>query len=296
MTSVHAAPSLADEVAGLLVDRVPARVLDRVLLELLETDRDESDDDLRMLLEQGCLAGSLRTQRGRAAHLVGVRTEQPARLVSRVRMHADAYRVELSVCSLGATVWILLPAGLRSSVASLLEQPGLPKLLALGRDVTDLRLAAAYRASLDELLDVGQRRGWQGVAETTKLEAALRIDALLDLTARQPELLEGPLDALFDVEANQVLADTLFQWFAYDRDAAATATAMHLHVNTVRYRLRRVQEMTGIDLDDWDQRLLAELQLRLWRGVEHSRDNDERQSGRRPSQISAGTYGEGGTG
>jgi hypothetical protein len=39
---------------------------------------------------------------------------------------------------------------------------------------------------------------------------------------------------------------------------------MHLHANTIRYRLRRGQELAALDLDDWDERLLAEVQLRMW--------------------------------
>jgi len=40
---------------------------------------------------------------------------------------------------------------------------------------------------------------------------------------------------------------------------------MHLHANTIRYRLRRGQELAALDLDDWDERLLAEVQLRMAR-------------------------------
>jgi DNA-binding PucR family transcriptional regulator len=41
---------------------------------------------------------------------------------------------------------------------------------------------------------------------------------------------------------------------------------MNLHVNTVRYRLRRAAEVTGLDMEDADQRLLTELQIRLLEG------------------------------
>jgi hypothetical protein len=36
---------------------------------------------------------------------------------------------------------------------------------------------------------------------------------------------------------------------------------MSVHPNTIRYRLRRVRKLTGIDLDDPDDRLVAWLQL-----------------------------------
>ena len=39
-----------------------------------------------------------------------------------------------------------------------------------------------------------------------------------------------------------------------------------VHRNTLRYRLRRIQERCGLNLDDPDERLVAELHLRLRMG------------------------------
>lgn len=261
-----ASPSeLAQDVVELLADRVPAVVLDRVLLELVDADGVESDADLRGLLDKGTVSGRLRAAQGAGAYLIGVRTEQQSRLVSRLRMLAEARRIELPVCVLDRTVWLLVPHSSRGALAQLLEQCPLPGLLAIGDALSDLRLGPARRASLQQLLDVGQRRGWTGLVQTTRLEAAMRMEALLDLAARQPELLEGQLDALLYDPAHAALAETLYKWFACGRDTVATAAATHLHVNSVRYRLRRAQEISGLELDDWDQRLLAEVQLRMWK-------------------------------
>jgi DNA-binding PucR family transcriptional regulator len=43
----------------------------------------------------------------------------------------------------------------------------------------------------------------------------------------------------------------------------ATAAALNLHRSGVYYRLRRAEELTGLDLDRGDDRLLAHLALRL---------------------------------
>jgi DNA-binding PucR family transcriptional regulator len=40
---------------------------------------------------------------------------------------------------------------------------------------------------------------------------------------------------------------------------------VHVHPNTFRYRLRRITEVGGIDLDDADSRFAAMLELRLLR-------------------------------
>jgi DNA-binding PucR family transcriptional regulator len=46
-------------------------------------------------------------------------------------------------------------------------------------------------------------------------------------------------------------------------DVRSAAKLLHVHPNTLRYRVRRAAEVTGIDLDDPLQRLFAQLQLRL---------------------------------
>ena len=43
---------------------------------------------------------------------------------------------------------------------------------------------------------------------------------------------------------------------------AAASAAMFVHANTFRYRLRRLTEVSGIDLTDPEQRFAAMLQLR----------------------------------
>jgi DNA-binding CsgD family transcriptional regulator len=48
----------------------------------------------------------------------------------------------------------------------------------------------------------------------------------------------------------KVLLDTLFAWFAGHGSAKETADRLFVHPNTVRYRLRRVQELTKRDLTD----------------------------------------------
>jgi sugar diacid utilization regulator len=42
------------------------------------------------------------------------------------------------------------------------------------------------------------------------------------------------------------------------------AEQLHIHVNTVRYRIRRIAEITGVDLGDCDARLALELTLRAF--------------------------------
>jgi DNA-binding PucR family transcriptional regulator len=45
-------------------------------------------------------------------------------------------------------------------------------------------------------------------------------------------------------------------------NVAVAAERLHLHVNTVRYRLKRIEELTGVDFEDGRARLALELELR----------------------------------
>jgi DNA-binding PucR family transcriptional regulator len=56
---------------------------------------------------------------------------------------------------------------------------------------------------------------------------------------------------------------TLQAYFDAFGDMGAAAAQVNVHPNTFRYRLRRITEVFGLDLDDPDERLVAELQLRL---------------------------------
>jgi hypothetical protein len=57
----------------------------------------------------------------------------------------------------------------------------------------------------------------------------------------------GPVLALPEAECDSILT-TLGIWFDDEGATSAAATHMHLHRNTVRYRLRRLEELTGRNL------------------------------------------------
>ncbi len=59
----------------------------------------------------------------------------------------------------------------------------------------------------------------------------------------------GPLLALTPADRDLLLA-TLRSWFAHGASAAAVGDDMHVHRNTVRYRLRRIEALTGRSLTD----------------------------------------------
>ncbi|MFI6291577.1 PucR family transcriptional regulator [Nonomuraea sp. NPDC050790] len=96
----------------------------------------------------------------------------------------------------------------------------------------------------------------------------VHVDALLlELADRIPrgDLPSGALArvAAYDAEHQTSLVETLRCWLEAFGDVVAAASAMYVHPNTFRYRLRRAAEVGGLDLTDPAARLSAMLQLRL---------------------------------
>lgn len=74
----------------------------------------------------------------------------------------------------------------------------------------------------------------------------------------------GPLQRLARYEGSRgELARTLEAYVLAGGVAEDAAAALLVHVNTVRYRLRRIREVAGLDFHDADAMLLVHLQFRM---------------------------------
>lgn len=123
----------------------------------------------------------------------------------------------------------------------------------------------------------GLVRSWQSARATLRAgrrrqpDAALHCYADLTLAVLLAGLAEGwradelrrPLQRLAAHDADGQLRRTLEVWFAHDMRTAASAAALHVHRNSVDYRLRRVAELTGLDLARLDDCLLLFIGLAL---------------------------------
>jgi DNA-binding PucR family transcriptional regulator len=65
--------------------------------------------------------------------------------------------------------------------------------------------------------------------------------------------------------ARERLLDTLQAWLDAHGEARPAALALHVHVQTVRYRLGQLRDLLGDSLDDPDARLELALALRVAR-------------------------------
>lgn len=62
-----------------------------------------------------------------------------------------------------------------------------------------------------------------------------------------------------DSEKNSNLTETLFCYLQHNQDINLTSKALHIHYNTLKYRIKRISELTNIDFHDSD--LLFKIQL-----------------------------------
>ena len=67
----------------------------------------------------------------------------------------------------------------------------------------------------------------------------------------------------YDNERNAELVTTLEGFFACHGNLTQTANKLHIHRNTLTYRLEQIASITQLDLDDPDARFSLQLALKL---------------------------------
>ncbi len=80
----------------------------------------------------------------------------------------------------------------------------------------------------------------------------------------------GPLTEYDDGHGTQ-LVRTLSEYLDHDGSHRATAAALSVHRNTVKYRLRRIRELSGYDLGVPDTVFNLQLATRAWRSLQARR-------------------------
>jgi len=73
----------------------------------------------------------------------------------------------------------------------------------------------------------------------------------------------APLEPLRQADGNGQLLLTLRVWLAHNGHAQSCAAALGIHRNSLRYRLERITEITGLDLDQMTHRVLLSIGLSL---------------------------------
>ncbi|MGV9295345.1 MULTISPECIES: PucR family transcriptional regulator [Amycolatopsis] len=219
------------------------------------------DDDLRLVAERQRVADAF------AMHLSAVQPRSAVALVGDVAYgivpmpgnHGDCRERSVRVAS------------------TFLERTGRRVAAAIGigplaLDGSGLRASrdGADRALRVLLTNGGSKRVI--AAEDAHIEALML--ELADLSAARGDVATGPIARLleYDTKHQSQLVHTLRCWLDSFGDISAASAAAYVHPSTFRYRLRRLAEVGGIDLDDPGDRFAAMVQLHLLPRVERAEE------------------------
>jgi PucR C-terminal helix-turn-helix domain len=162
------------------------------------------------------------------------------------------------VASLGDPVLRLLP---ESEIATwLLDVSGPALAIGQSAPASLMTLDSGFRQA-ELALRIAKSRPAGLTAASWSSLGADRVIAQLPPDVRSD--FPDPLRRLIHEEA--AFAETLAAFLDAAGDVKATAAALSLHRSGLYYRLRRIEEITGLDLDSGDDRLLAQLAIRTER-------------------------------
>jgi DNA-binding PucR family transcriptional regulator len=188
-----------------------------------------------------------------------------------IALSASAFRADAQVTSTGDRVYVLLPkVGAASSVTSwvrgmvgaLHRELGLSLHAVVAAPLAGLAAVPAARVEVDRVFDSAHRHpaAFGAVTSLDEARTTVLLDEIVSQIAGRPRLVDPRIRRLR--ERDPVLADTLRAYLDGFGDVTAVASRLHVHPNTVRYRIRRVEKVLATSLDDPDDRLVLSLGLR----------------------------------
>ncbi len=205
---------------------------------------------------------------GRAA-LVGFADPEGTAPAGVVALSAGAFRPDAQIASSNGRVYVLLPkigapssvmSWVRGVVATLDRELGLSLRAVVAAPLTGLAAAASARTEVDRVFD-SARRHPGAIGDVASLDDARTTVLLDEIVSRMgPRLVDPRIRQLRDQDP--VLAETLGAYLDGFGDIAAVALRLHVHPNTVRYRIRRIEKLLSTSLTDPDDRLVLALGLR----------------------------------
>ncbi|WP_328457493.1 helix-turn-helix domain-containing protein [Streptomyces sp. NBC_00386] len=171
-------------------------------------------------------------------------------------LHQDQRRAAEQLARLG-----------KSLVAQVADASGPEARIGLGTVVETLADLPASRRSADlalrALLSPGEHRT---VACASEVAETIALNQMLDTLTGPAPAPETPVARLVALDAGQgggTMVQTLRAYLDHFGHVPDTARALGVHANSLRHRIGRLTELSGLDLRNPDARLLAQLQLRL---------------------------------
>lgn len=192
-----------------------------------------------------------------------------------LRLHASAFAPSALTSVMDGRAYLLLPAAgadaITRWVGGLVRRfDGDPALggavlrAAIVMPLAGLAEAPAGRAEVDRVLsatppDVEQTR----VTTLAESRTAVLLGEILQTLAGRADLIDPRVEliARYDAEHATELVPTMSAYLAVAGRVRDAAAAMGIHANTLRYRIDRAQQLSGLRLDDPDDRLLTAITL-----------------------------------
>jgi purine catabolism regulator len=180
-----------------------------------------------------------------------------------ISAHAGAICVILVLEAFDEASLARLVQAIRADCAGVTHDPGTS--LGVGRPHTGVVGVRSSFREAEQALAMGRRV--LGAGRVVSF-ADLGLHRLLFAISGQPELVDFYDDTVgslvdYDRRTGADLMATLDAFFLCLGSPTETAQRMHLHRNTVLYRLRRIEEIGGLKLDDAATRLNLQLCLRI---------------------------------
>ncbi|MBY6707634.1 helix-turn-helix domain-containing protein [Rhodococcus sp. BP-241] len=265
-----------------------AAVAARLITRILEAPTNEAVQIQRLLGARGggvdvpSLAAALSIPTDGPAAVIGLAAVDGAApdapssatmadLSGAIRLHASSFHRLSLVTTLGDRIYVLVPrtraeASVPSWTRRLLEgiegRTGIRLRAAVASPVAALSEVAAARREVDRVLD-GTAGADDRVTTLADSRTSVLLGEIVDLLLAHPSLHDPRMAALveYDARTSSSLRESIATYLRHPSDVRRAAADLHVHPNTLRYRVRRAEEITETDLSDPAARLLMELQL-----------------------------------
>jgi DNA-binding PucR family transcriptional regulator len=204
-----------------------------------------------------------------------------ARTIDMINLYCEAWHPRALATSVDELIYAVLPgakvtprgrslAAFAQDVSDTVRRTtGVNLRIGIGPTVPTLDGVVESRRLADSTLAALRHDDEQGsVATVEDLRSKVVLGELATRGLLDLDLPGDPLAAVLehDRERNTNYAESLLAYLDAFGDTAGAAKALCVHENTLRYRIRRLQEVFDLDLNDPDVRLVAWLQLRLAKG------------------------------
>ncbi|WP_132993914.1 PucR family transcriptional regulator [Gordonia zhaorongruii] len=268
--------------------RGAAAVAARILTREMQAPSTEMQIVERLLGEHGGIDASsagayLRWPTDDAVAVVGVaaagesiagHSDEMASVGGSLRLHASAFAPSALTAVIGERAYLLMPAAAvepvtrwaRGLVARFDGDPSLQGSqlhAAVVHPVGGLAGVAGARDEVDRVLSATSMPRGDRVTTLAQARTAVLLGEIVDAIVDRDELVDPRVAALgaYDAVHASQLVPSLQAYLDAHGNVRDAARRLDIHPNTLRYRIDRAQQMSGLRLDDPADRLLTALQL-----------------------------------